>query len=82
MTPHFLKLAKCTKPDNKLSDILDVNGRNFTNEEALKEYVVRYYENLYKLPEDQKSNIKGCIETFLGADILNSDLVKQMKISR
>ena len=24
MTPHFLKLAKCTKPDSKLADILEL----------------------------------------------------------
>ena len=29
MTPHFLKLAKCTKPDYKLSDIKKEDGSDF-----------------------------------------------------
>ena len=82
MTPHFLKLAKCTKADNKLCDIRYDNGNNFQDEEVLKEFVVSYYENLYKLPDDQKNNINGCIEDFLGAELLKSDLVKKMKINR
>ena len=82
ITPHFLKLAKYTKSDNKLCDIRDDNGHNFQDEEVLKEFVVSYYENLYKLPDDQKNNINGCIEDFLGAKLLNSDLVKKMKINR
>ena len=66
MTPHFLKLAKCTKADNKLCDIRDDNGHNFQDEEVLKEFVVSYYENLYKLPDDQKNNINGVLRIFWG----------------
>ena len=66
MTPHFLKLAKCTKADNKLCDIRDDNGNNFQDEEVLKEFVVSYYENLYKLPDDQKNNINGVLRIFWG----------------
>ena len=82
MTPHFLKLAKCTKADYKLCDIRDDNGHNFQDEEVLKEFVVSYYENLYKLPDDQKNKFTDCIEEFLGEDIFASPLTKSMIISR
>ena len=81
MTPHFLKLAKCTKSDSKLSDIVNADGHNFENESVLREYVVKYYEELYKLPIAQRNDINGCIEDFLGQEILNSELVRSMKIN-
>ena len=81
MTPHFLKLAKSTKPDHKISDILDCNRQPFASDTARREFVVKFYENLYKLPENQKNNITGCIENFLGEEILGSSLVRDMKIS-
>ena len=82
MTPHFLKIAKCTKPDTKLTDIKTDDNNDFSSEEAQKEFIVKYYENLYKLPADQDNNLTGCIEEFLGEDILASPLTKSMKISR
>ena len=56
MTPHFLKIAKCTKPDTKLTDIKTDDNNDFSSEEAQKEFIVKYYENLYKLPADQDNN--------------------------
>ena len=41
-----------------------------------------YYENLYKLLVNQRNDITGCIEKFLGPEILNSPMVAAMKISR
>ena len=82
MTPHFLKLAKCSKPDNKLTDILNDNNSDFVTDSERKEYIVSYYENLYKLLVNQRNDITGCIEKFLGPEILNSPMVAAMKISR
>ena len=81
MTPHFLKLAKNTQPDNKLTDINYDDNSEFTSETERREYIVQYYENLYKLPETQKNNIEGCIEEFLGPEILASPMVGSMKIN-
>ena len=81
ITPHFLKLAKNTQPDNKLSDINYDDNSKFTSETERREYIVQYYENLYKLPETQKNNLEGCIEEFLGPEILASPMVGSMKIN-
>ena len=82
MTPHFLKLAKNTQPDNKLSDIKKDDNSDFISEREQKEFIVQYYENLYKLPATATNNLDGCIEEFLGPTIMNSPLVKNMKIGR
>ena len=81
MTPHFLKLAKNTQPDSKLLDITRDDNSAFDSEAELKEYIVKYYENLYKLPVIQRNEFRGSIEGFLGPDILASPLVNNMKIS-
>ena len=35
MTPHFLKLAKCTRPDSLLKDIKKPDGSNFDSDPEL-----------------------------------------------
>ena len=82
MTPHFLKLAKCTKPDNLLVDIKNDRGEDFESETVQREFIVGYYEKLYRLPENQKNNLAGSIEAFLGPDLLASPLIESMKISQ
>ena len=82
MTPHFLKLAKCTKPDSLLCDINDNSGNAFGSDGDRREFIVKYYENLYRLPETQRNDLTGCIENFLGPDILASPLINSMKINR
>ena len=64
MTPYFLKLAKSTKPDHKISDILDCNRQPFASDTARREFVVKFYENLYKLPENQKTILPDVSKTF------------------
>ena len=82
MTPHFLKLAKCTKPDNLLCNINNNSGNAFGSDGDRREFIVKYYENLYRLPETQRNDLTGCIENFLGPDILASPLINSMKINR
>ena len=82
MTPHFLKLAKCTKPDSLLCDINDNSGNAFGSDGVRREFIVKYYENLYHLPETRRNDLTGCIENFLGPDILASPLINSMKINR
>ena len=82
VTPHFWKLAKCSKPDYKLSDIKKEDGSDFGTDKERQEFIVSYYENLYRLPPNQNNDITGCIEEFLGVDIVSSPMVSAMKISR
>ena len=82
MTPHFLKLAKCTRPDSLLKDIKKPDGSNFNSDPELREYIAQFYEDRYRLPDIQKNNINGCIADFLGPEVLASPLINSMKIPR
>ena len=82
MTPHFLKIAKCGRPDAKLEDILKPDGSEFNSVEEQNEFIVSHYEKIYSLPRDAMQNVAGCIERFLGDEILNNHIVQGSKISR
>jgi len=79
-TTMFLSLAK-KKNSSKLKKIKDDNGLDFTSEEARNEYIVSFYESLYKKPGDEIISHEGVIENFLGQAILESDLVKNSKLT-
>ena len=51
----------------------------FDSEADRREFIIKYYENLYKLPPTQMNNLNGCIEEFLGPDITASPMVTGMK---
>ena len=82
MTPHFLKLAKCTRPDSLLKDIKKPDGSNFNSDPELREYITQFYEDLYRLPDNQKNNINGCNADSLGPEVLASLLINSMKNPR
>ena len=65
-----------------MSDITDINDEIFFSDAARNEFIVKYYEDLYSPPDNQRNDLTGCIEEFLGQDILSSPLVSSMKITR
>ncbi len=76
ITPHFVNIAKGFKSEASLDDILDADGRAFPSTDTRKEFIRSYYQELYATPEDKPESLEGCIEEFLGQDILKSNLVR------
>jgi len=60
--------------------ICDNEGQPFTNRSDRNEYVRNFYSTLYKKPDTDDNNIFGCIERFLGPEIVNSAIVRDSKI--
>ena len=81
MTPQFLKIAKSSRPDSKLDDIRKPDGSNFDSEADQKEFIVTHFENIYKLPVGAIANVEGCIERFLGDELLAHPIVQNSKIT-
>ncbi len=81
ITPHFLNLARGEKSEARLSDIVDHYGNPFQSDEALKDYVRNYYQNLYHKPACAETFNPNCIREFLGQEILNTGLVRDSIIS-
>jgi hypothetical protein len=76
ITPFFLNLAKGTKAEASLSDLLDDDGIPFRSDDELKEYIRKFYQKIYKAQESDSRIREDCIRNFLGEDICNSNLVK------
>jgi exonuclease III len=82
MTPGFLDIAKKTKSEAKLSDIKDDHGNIFRTDVELNNFIHKYYCDIYDKKPDTAINVEGCIERFLGPEILNEPEVINSKISR
>ena len=80
ITPYFVSLAKSNKASATTDRICDDEGNPFNSAEERNNYVRNFYASLYKIPEGQPENVEGCIEEFLGPDILNSSIVRDSKI--
>jgi exonuclease III len=80
-TPMFLNLAQVSKSDKKLSSVCKPDGSPFTNNMDRNEFIVSYYENLYKKSASEPPDLRGCVEEFLGNDIVNSHIVQNSKLS-
>jgi exonuclease III len=76
----FLSIAK-KRNVGKLSGIKNNDNSPFLSTEDREEFIVKFYEQLYKKPADEPECLAGCIEDFLGPDILNSDLVSNSKLT-
>jgi hypothetical protein len=80
-TPMFLSLARVSNSDKRLSDIKDARGNDFNCNKTRDEYITKYFETLYKKDLDEPPNFNGCIERFLGDDIINNPIVQNSKLS-
>jgi exonuclease III len=81
MSPKFLKLAKNSNNYAKLSQVTDPNGNPFPSAAATNEYIVSYFESIYRAPENMPADFDGLIENFLGPDICNNQIVIDSKLS-
>jgi exonuclease III len=81
MTPAFLNIAKQTKSSAKLADICNDAGEKFDSDTELKNYIRKYYAEIYKVKPDTERNVIGCIEKFLGPEILANPNVRNRKLT-
>ena len=79
-SPLCLSLAR-NRNAGKMSQINDENGQRFSSDALRTEFVVLFFEKLYKKPEHETVPDANVIEDFLGQDICNSDIVQNSKLS-
>jgi hypothetical protein len=81
MSSSFLKLVKGAKSKETL-DVITNDGINFRNDAEREEHIVKYYEDIYKIPANCPLNFEGLIENFLGPEICSNPAVIASKLSR
>ncbi len=80
-TPMFLSLARVSNSDKKLASIFKPDGNNFIDNIARNEYIVNYFKNVYERDRNEPENFSGCIERFLGNNVLASPMVRNSKLT-
>jgi hypothetical protein len=78
MNPAFLALVK-NRTNGKLAGICNDNGEEFLLDKDREKHTFDTYEKLYKKIDTPLND--NIIEEFLGPDVLNSDLVRNSKLS-
>jgi hypothetical protein len=81
ITPVFLKLAKSTNSGAQMADICRDTGEPFEHDSERKAYITDYFSTCYKVPSEHPNSVVGCIEEFLGQEILNSPLVQGNRLT-
>ncbi len=78
MTPRFLKIAE-KNVESSLSSIRKPDGTNFQDNKERGDYIVDFYETLYKNPPNIPLNFDNCVENFLG-DLVNHPAIAEKKL--
>jgi hypothetical protein len=81
ITPFFLKITNGSQLSGSMWDIIDPDGAIFESALRQKSYIPEYFANSYKRPVHEPENLTGCIETFLGPEILNHPLTQNLKLN-
>ena len=81
MSSTFLKLAKVSEKDASLSDICNNDNNPFQSKDDRNKFITDFYKNLYKDENRAEGSFEGCIERFLGPEVLNNPIVQNAKLN-
>jgi hypothetical protein len=81
MSPIFLSLANSHRSNASLTCIKNNDGNPFRSDTDREEFIVQFFENIYRLPADHPESFDGCIEDFLGAEICANPIVLNSKLT-
>jgi hypothetical protein len=56
-------------------------GEPFANDTDRKEYIREHFAKIYRKDPNEPENLRGCIENFLGEEILNNPVVADLRLS-
>jgi hypothetical protein len=71
-----MSLARCRSTGKKLSSINKDDGSKYPSDQDRNEGIVKYYENLYAKPVNERIDYENCIEDFLGETVVNNPIVQ------
>jgi hypothetical protein len=80
ITPHFLRIAKTVSNDS-LEKIRKDDGTVFPSKTEQEAHIVKFYKDLYSLPEVMPEDFTNCIENFLGPEICQHPVVTNSKLN-
>jgi len=81
ITPFFLKVIKGNVSISSQNSIKGVGGAPFLSDNDRKEYIREHFASIYKKNPNEPNDLRGCIENFLGEEILNNPVVTESRLS-
>jgi exonuclease III len=81
ISPKFLSLARGNKNEANLTQICDAEGNKFPDPDSRKKYINDYFAGIYRSVPGKVNAYEGCIEEFLGEEILANDAIRNSKLS-
>jgi exonuclease III len=81
ITPFTLKLLRETNKEFSVREIKDDNGNPFSSSAEQSTYIRNFFAKIYEPDFDESNVFRGCIEKFLGPEIINHPVVKNSKLS-
>ncbi len=81
ITPFFLKVIKGNVSLSSQNSIKGEGGAPFLSDIDRKEYIREHFANIYKKNPNEPDDLRGCIENFLGEEILNNPVVTESRLN-
>jgi hypothetical protein len=81
ITPYFLKVIKGSKNLSSLNSLKDTNGRNFNTDNERKDFIRNHFVKIYRKDPNEPDDLTGCIENFLGDEIMQNPLVTESRLT-
>jgi hypothetical protein len=81
ITPFFLKMSKGCTQECSLDVVCDYDGRPFSNSTDQREFIYSHFVESFKKNPLEPDSLEGCIENFLGLEILIHPIVRNLKLS-
>jgi hypothetical protein len=82
LTPYFMKLARGSKSVANMECIRDDSASLFESDDGRKKFIYNYYRDLYRNKLPAGIMLNGCIDDFLGEEIVRNPLVVNSVIDR
>jgi hypothetical protein len=80
-SPMFLNLARVSNASKSLSSICKPSGEPFETDTLRSDYIVNYFADIYKKDPTEPASFVGCVEEFLGADVVANPIVQNSKLT-
>jgi hypothetical protein len=81
ITPFTVRLLKGSKNKQSLNSVCNENGDEFFSDSDREKFITNTFSKIYDPTFDDSQVKTGCIEQFLGADLLDHPLIKESKLS-
>ncbi len=80
-SPMLFNLARVSNSNKKLSTICKPTGEPCETDLQRNDYIALYTEDIYRKDSTEPENFPGCVEKFLGDEIVANSIVQNSSLT-